>query len=222
MAESAQEAQPGGPGVDDDGPIRGQSRGQGQAQQRDPSDELHGAVPVALHDHQYQQVQHHTRDAAEGTVLRGTVPPRQVVHYHLADSRTLYGGEDRQHAVLLSVGPDELSQSGAPHLEGAAGVVQVHARHTRDDGVRHVGGNRTDQIVLALLAPAAHQVEVVHQEGLHHLGDVLRVVLKVSVHCHQSDALRMLNTCSECRSLAEIPAENYCRHVVTLRRHRLQ
>jgi hypothetical protein len=29
-------------------------------------------------------------------------------------------------------------------------------------------------------------------------------------------------TCSECRSLAEIPAENYCRHVVPLRRHCLQ
>ena len=117
---------------------------------------------------------------------------RAMVDHHLGDAHALLAGDRRQEPVHLAVEAQRLDDLRAEHLERAAVVVQRDARGHGDQPVgehrRHAAG---EERVLAVLAPAADDVEAARRSSSHHPRDVGGVVLQVAVGGDHQPAARV-------------------------------
>ena len=130
-----------------------------------------------------------------------------MVHFHLGDLHADLAGDGRQKPVHLAVQPQRLDHFGAEHLQRATVVVKRHAGGPRDQLVgNHRRQASRDERILAVLAPAAHDVVALVDQG-DHRRNVARVVLEVAVGGHHQPATGGRNAGRKRRGLAKVAAE---------------
>src|SRR5262249_1839431 len=95
---------------------------------------------------------------------------------------------------------------GTVGLQCAPIVVEAYSGHTAAQPVRDPRGQSPEGAVLPVEAPAADDV-VAFVELVEQGGDVLGVVLKVTVHRDDDIALCVVEACCHCGRLAEVPSE---------------
>ena len=114
---------------------------------------------------------------------------------------------DGEEAVHLAIEPDALDDLAPIRLQRAAEVVQAHAAHEGDEAVGHdARGVALDGVVLAVLAPAAHDVEALFELGEQER-DVGGVVLEVAIHRDDDVTAGEIEASHHRGGLAEIAAE---------------
>ena len=83
-----------------------------------------------------------------------------VVYFHLADPGTFDEGQGRQEAVEFAVEVEVTHHLAPISLEGAAVVVESHPSYPGNQAVGDAAGQQPlHGRILALVAPAAYQVE---------------------------------------------------------------
>ena len=91
----------------------------------------------------------------------------------------------------LAVQAHALDHVAAVGLQAAPVVAQFDAGHAGDQAIGDLRWNLAqEQAVLAVLAPAGDEVEILVEQAGHHARDVDRVVLQVAVHGHDHVAAR--------------------------------
>ena len=101
--------------------------------------------------------------------------------------------------------PDLLQDVGAVDLQPAAIVVDLDAGDLADQPVGNPGGDEPQhQAVLAVLAPAAEQVELPLLQHGDHCRNIVGIVLQVAVQRHQQPAARRVDAGLQSGRLTEI------------------
>jgi hypothetical protein len=92
-------------------------------------------------------------------------------------------------------------------FQRTAVIVQVHAGDARDQAVGEATGQvALDRVVLAVLAPAGHDVEA-FVDLCQQFGDVFRIVLQVAIHRHDDVAAGMVHARHHRRGLPVVAPE---------------
>ena len=144
--------------------------------------------------------------ALDGSEHGMTVLARAVIHTQLDDPETLRVGEDRDEAVHLAVERERLGEFPTHGAEGAAHVLDRHARHLADQPVAREARQLADEQLVLALGPQAEHGVVPLGELLEQHGDVRRVVLHVAVHRDDHVAGGPVDARAEGRRLAVVTA----------------
>ncbi len=124
------------------------------------------------------------------------------------------GHPGRDEAVHFTVQAHAFEHAGAVGLEAAAQVLELQLGDLADDAVGNLGGHLAQpQAVLAVLAPAGHQIQVFLEQTGHQLGDVLGVVLQVAVERDDDIAARGVDAGLHGGGLAEVAPQVDGAHV---------
>jgi len=129
-----------------------------------------------------------------------------VVHDHLGDAVAPLTGQRRQVPVHARPELQRLHDLGAKHLQRTAVVVDADAADPREQPVgddrRHMAGQER---ILAVLAPAAHDIELARQR--QHARNVVRIVLEIAVGGDDQAAARLPESGGEGGGLAKVAHE---------------
>src|SRR3984957_15267277 len=147
-------------------------------------------------------------ESARDSVVRLAAGTNDILDRHFDDFRAVEGCERGNEAVHFAIQADVLDDFAAIDFEGSAEIVDVDSG---EFGHHPVGNTRRqaahDEIVHALLAPAADDVAASGFKGFQHYRDVVRVVLQVAVHGDDDFAGSVVKTGGEGGGLAVIALE---------------
>ena len=140
--------------------------------------------------------------------MRFSAGTNDILDGHFDDFRAVEGSESGNEAVHFTVQADVLDDFAAIDFEGGAEIVDVDSGEL---GHHPVGNTRRqaahDEIVHALLAPAADDVAASGFKSFQHYRDVVRVVLQVAVHGNNDFAGGVVKSGGEGGGLAVIALE---------------
>src|SRR6266702_6118337 len=130
-----------------------------------------------------------------------------MAYLDLRDAGPCDGGHGRDEPVHFRIQRNLLDQGGPVGLEGAAVITNRHTRDLPDQAIGDLRGNFPgDQLVLAVVAPADHDVEaLIHlvQEQL----DITRIILQIPIHGDDDFACGVLDAGRHGGGLAIVAAE---------------
>ena len=107
----------------------------------------------------------------------------------------------------LAVERNVLDDLAAVGLEGGSEIVDLHAAECCHKPVCNEGRDAAkDKIIAALTAPSADNVVAFFELG-QETGDLVGVVLQVSIHCQNEVTLRMVEAGGKGRGLSEVAAQ---------------
>ncbi|EXI72634.1 MAG: hypothetical protein AW07_03079 [Candidatus Accumulibacter sp. SK-11] len=162
-----------------------------------------------------QQVHQHAESATQ-TILRLAMQTSAVVHHFFLNA-TGHGSHRhpcRDEAMHLTVQPNFLDDRGAVDLEAATVVVQANASDVADQSIGDARRDRSQpDVVLTVLPPADHQIEIAVQEAADQSGHVGGIVLQVPVECGDDVAAGRIDTRLHGGGLAEIALQTEHTHV---------
>jgi len=178
------------------------------AEGTDCSKEVQWAGHVAKQEADRQQIEEHAEGAGDA-VMTLTVLAGRIGDGDLADAGSIPRGKRGDEAVHLAVQGNVLDDFTAVRLEGRAEVVDIDAAERRHEQIRGTGGDAAqEKIVSTLCAPAADDI-ISFFQLCQEVGDLLWVVLKVTVHRQDEVPLGVIEACSEGGGLAEVSPELY-------------
>jgi hypothetical protein len=191
--------------------------------QPDATEEVTGAGAETHEEVNEDQVKNDP-EGARDAVLGLAEHARVVGDLLLGDlARGGDGGQPgRDEAVHLAIQTHVLDGAGAEGLEGTAVVLQVHAGDAGDQAVGDLGGDLAqDHAVLAVLAPAGHQVEIFAEQTADHARNVDGVVLEVAVHGDDDVAAGRVEPRLHGRGLLEVAHQGHDAYVGAIAQGRL-
>jgi len=178
------------------------------AEGTDCSKEVQRAGHVAKQEADCQQIEEHS-EGARDAVMTLTVFACRIGDGNLADAGSIPGGEGRDEAVHLAVEGNVLDDFTAVRLKGRAEVVDIDATECRHE---QISGARWDaaqeKVVSTLCAPAADYVVALFQL-CQEVGNLLGVVLEVTVHRQDEVSLSVIEACGKGGGLTEVAPELY-------------
>jgi hypothetical protein len=178
------------------------------AEGTDCSKEVQGTGHVAKQEADRQQIEEHSEGAGDA-VMTLTVLAGWIRDGDLADAGSIPGGERGDEAVHLAVEGNVLDNFTAIRLEGRAEVVDIDATERRHEHIRGARGDAAqEEVVSTLCAPAADDIVSLFQLR-EEVGDLLRVVLEVTVHRQDEVSLGVIEAGCKSGGLTEVATELY-------------
>ena len=177
------------------------------AEQSGWTEKVERARHIAEEESYREQIEEDSQ-SARNSVVRFSAGTNDILDRHFDDFRAVQSSESGNEAVHFTVEANVLDDFAAIDFEGGAEVVDIDSREL---GHHPIGNARRqaahDEIVDALLAPAADDVAAGGFKGLQHYRDVVRVVLQVAVHGNNDFAGSVVKTGGEGGGLAVIALE---------------
>ncbi len=190
-----------------DGEEGGQRERNEKADESHAAEKVHGARGKAQQERDGDEIEEDGYDAADA-VVRSTVFALGDVNRDFTDAGSVRGGESGNETNELAVNGDLLDEIAAQSFEAAAKVVNGNTA-----GFSHqaVGDQRGDLFEEQAIAGALHTAAADDVESLFELfdegGNVLRIVLQVSIHADDVLAFGLMKAGDQGFGAAVIAAE---------------